>query len=167
MKKVISHIRIAVLLGALLSLSSCAEVAGIIVEDTCGGQERHHLEQAGTQRFLNAIVTTSHENKHNGYRSDENHHRIGTKLAVAQNLLKTAFEERQIQQRETCAAEEHEEDSRVVDVEVVEIASAGIVCGNAACGRDRHGIVYAVKAAHTFQIEAEGTGNSQEQVDTP
>ena len=34
MKKVISHIRIAVLLGALLSLSSCAEVAGIIVEDT-------------------------------------------------------------------------------------------------------------------------------------
>ena len=34
MNKVIRHIRIAVLLGALLSLSSCADVASIIIEDT-------------------------------------------------------------------------------------------------------------------------------------
>ena len=34
MNKVIRHIRIAVLLGALLSLSSCADIASIIIEDT-------------------------------------------------------------------------------------------------------------------------------------
>ena len=142
-------------------------LAGIVVEDTGGGEERDDLEQAGTEGGGKGIVAATHDDEHDEQRAHKDDGDVEPKLGVPEELYQPALEQGDIEECEAGAAEEHEEDGRVVDGGAMEVAGAGVVRGEATGGRDCHGVVDAVETAHAFEVEAEGADGGEQRIDAP
>ena len=99
----------------------------IIVEDTRGSDERRHLEKTKTYSIKEFIVVIAYQEEHDGHGCYEDGCQIEPELAVAEELAETSLEERRIQQGKACSRKEHESDSRVVDIGVMEVARTGVM----------------------------------------
>ena len=67
-------------------------LAGIVVEDACGGGEGDDLEEAGSQRILGAVVARMHQHYHDEGCGADHEEDEQAQLGVLDELAHTALE---------------------------------------------------------------------------
>ena len=124
-------------------------LACIVVENSCGGDERNHLEQRIAEGIMEPIVVVVKQyycycncGKNDKYDKQP-------QLKILEERLYLAFEEQCIEQGETNSRKEHERYGGIVYRCGMEITRRGIVSGETSRGSYGHGIVNAVKYIHS------------------
>ena len=88
--------------------------AGVVVEEACGGDERHHLEDARAEGVLYAVAVARHQLNHDEQREAQHKEEVEPELAALEEVEGAELGQAEIEQREVDAREEAEECGDIV-----------------------------------------------------
>ena len=142
-------------------------LGGVVVEQACGGDERHDLEYAATKGFFHVVAVVKHQLNHDEKREGQHHEKVEFKLGVLPHRFQAAPQGGGIEQREIGTREETKQCGDIFDGGRAKELGAVVVGGKSARGRAAHSIVETVEPAHAKGHERQYASEGEQEVDGP
>ena len=127
----------------------------IVVEQSCGGDKRHHLEEGATEGPFQSVAVTRHQQIANPYGGTDDDGNVKLKLGTLEQGTWPEFENGYVEHHEVDASQELEQDGNVLDGGRLEELGRIVMCRETTSSSCSHGVVDAVKPVHASKIERE------------